>query len=231
MSAFTRATTGSTPGTLNGQARSAGVVTRGRRRPAVMVGGVVLVIFGALVAAWFVAAAGDRASVLRLARDVPYGAMLTAQDVTPVEVAVDPAVGTVPAQEADRVVGMVAGTDLVAGSLLAPGQVTPVGPPGPGEVLVPLALDAARMPAGGLRPGDRLLVVDTPPADADPPESSPRTFDVGVVRVGTADLNGLVVVDVVVAEGEGPAVAARAATGRFALLLQPADSSTAGERS
>ncbi|NMR21739.1 hypothetical protein HIR71_16250 [Cellulomonas fimi] len=77
-----------------------------------------LAIFGALLAAWFVAAAGDRASVLRLARDVPYGATLTAQDVTSVEVAVDPAVGTVPAQDANRVVGMVAGTDLVAGSLL-----------------------------------------------------------------------------------------------------------------
>jgi hypothetical protein len=204
------------------------VAPRGRRRPWVIVGGIVLAGIGALIVVTLVASAGDRTSVLRVARDVPYGATITAADVTRTEVAVDAAVGTVAADDLAGVVGRSAASNLVAGSLLAPGQLSPAGPLTTGDVLVPLALASGRIPAGGLETGDRLLIVDTPPADADPPATAPRTFEVTVARVGAPDLNGVSVVDVVAPEADGPAVAARAATGRFALVVQAPNATATG---
>lgn len=195
---------------------------RGRRRPGLLALAVALTAAGALAATWLVASAGDRTPVLVLARDVPAGAVVTQADVRVSDVAVDPGVATVPADQAASVVGMVAAGDLAAGSLLAPGQVTPTAPPGVGEVLIPLAVKATQLPAGGVAAGDDLLVVDTPPADADPATFTPTSLPVRVVRLGPPDPSGVSVLDVVTEEGNGPAVAVRSASGRFALVLLPA---------
>lgn len=221
-------TASTTQVTGNGQTRPAlrapiVVPPKGRRRPSLIVAGVALATLGALVAVWLVASAGQRTGVVVLARDVPYGAVLTAEDVRVAQVSLEPEVGSVAADAMETVVGQVAAVDLVAGAVLAPGQVTTAGPPGAGEVVVPLPLPPARVPARGLVPGDRLLVVDTPPEQAEPPTGEPASFEVIVAAVGPADLNGVVVVDVVAATGDGPALAARAATGRFALVVQPAE--------
>ena len=209
-------------GTTSGTPRAGTVITpKGRRRPGLIVAGVALSMLGALVAVWLVTSAGDRADVVMVARDVPYGATVSAADLAVTAVAVDPSVGTVPAGDAAALVGQVATADLTAGSLLAPGQVSAAGPPGDGEVLVPLPVGLERLPASGVGAGDRVLVVDTPTAAADPPTQDPSWFEVTVVRLGTPDLNGLAVLDVVVDEADGPALAARAATGRFALVVQP----------
>lgn len=195
------------------------VAPRGRRRPGLITAGVALAMLGALAAVWLVTSAGDRAEVVMVARDVPYGVALTSADLVLTSVAVDPGVAVVPAVDGADLVGQVAAADLTAGSLLAPGQVTTAAPPGPGEVLVPLPVSSERLPASGLRAGDRLLVVDTPGAAADPPSDPPSSFAVTVTRLGAPDLNGVSVIDVVAAEADGPALAARAATGRFALVL------------
>jgi len=197
------------------------VPPRGRRRPGLITAGVALTMLGALTAVWLVTSAGDRTGVVVVARDVPYGAAITADDLTVAQVSVDPVVKTIPADDAGSLVGMVAAADLMAGSLLAPDQLAVAGPPGPDEVIVPMAVGGERLPAGGLSAGDRLLIVDTPTADADPPSEPPRTFEVTVARVGLPDLNGVSVIDVIAADDDGPALAARAATGRFALVVQP----------
>ena len=214
-----------TPAATNGQAqalRAPVVLTpRGRRRPGLIVAGIALAMVGALTAVWLVASAGQRSGVVVMARDVAYGATLTAQDLTVADVSLDPSVAAIPSDDVGSLVGQVAAVGLVAGSVLAPSQVTEAGPPGPGEVVVPLSLNHTRIPAGGLLPGDRLLIVDTPPEQADPPSTDAAAFEVVVARVGIPDLNGVVVVDVVATDDDGPALAARAATGRFALVVQP----------
>ena len=194
---------------------------RARRRPVLLALGVALVAVGALAAAWLVSSSSARVAVLVAARDVPYGTVLTDRDVSTVEMGGTAGVAVIPAAERDQVVGMVASTTIVAGSLLAPAQLTAAAPPVPGEVLVGVPLKADRLPAGGLAPGDRVLIVDTPGADGDPPTGPPATLAATVVRVGPADLNGVSVLDVTVAAGDGPALAARAATGRIALVLLP----------
>ncbi|WP_258723623.1 SAF domain-containing protein [Cellulomonas sp. NS3] len=221
-------TTGTTPASTAANGRTTAplrapvlIPPRARRRPGLMVAGIVLAVVGALGAAWLVASASDRTAVVVLARDVPYGATLTEQDLTVGDVALDPTIESIPAEQLEGLVGQVAGATLVTGSVLAPAQVQPAGPPLAGEVLVPLPLDPARMPAGGLTAGDRLLVVDTPAAQAEPPKDTPVTLEASVARVGAPDLNGVVVVDLVAAAEDGPALAARAATGRFALVILP----------
>ena len=198
---------------------------RGRRRPGLLVAGLAMVALGALAGIWLVSASGHRVDVAMLARDVPYGAVLSAQDLSTTAVSVDTAVAVVPAREARTLVGQVATRDLTVGSLLARGDVSPTGVLGAGDVLVPLPLAAGRVPAGGLQAGQRLLVVDAPPAGADPAPSAPRTVAARVARVGQPDVNGTVVVDVVAAAADGPVLATRAATGRFAIVVLPAVSS------
>lgn len=210
---------------VTAELRPAAVIPpRGRRRPALVVAGLAMVALGALTAIWLVSASGHRVEVVMLARNVAYGDVLTADDLTTTAVAVDPAVLVVPADAAHEFVGETATANLTAGSLINRGEVTAAGVLGSGEVLVPLPLPADRMPAGGLSAGDRLLVVDAPPVGADPPPGAPSSFAARVVRVGRPDVNGTAVVDVVASAGDGPALTTRAATGRFAIIVLPAAS-------
>jgi SAF domain len=194
---------------------------RARRRPALFAVGAALMALGGLGAVWVVNAASDRAAVLVVARDVRFGAVLSEADLATADVSAEPSVATVAAADRDRMVGRVAGFDLPRGSLLSADSVVEAGPPGRDEVLVAVAVPPNRLPAGSLHPGDRVLVVDTPPVDADVPNQPPGTIPATVVRLGAPDVNGVVVVDVTVAPGDGPALAARSATGRIALVIQP----------
>ena len=195
---------------------------RGRRRPGLLVAGVAMVVLGALAAIWLVSASGHRVPVVMVARDVAYGTVVTREDLTTTSVAVDPSVAVVPAGQASSLVGQRATVALRAGALVTRADVTSAGVVGADQVLVPLPLAAGRVPASGLSAGDRLLVVDAPAAGADPAPGAPRSFAAQVVRVGSADVNGAVVVDVVASVGDGPALATRAATGRFVIVVLPA---------
>ena len=194
---------------------------KGRRRPGLLALGIALVAVGALAAVWLVNSASQRLPVVAVVRDVPYGSVLTDADLGTANVSVDSTVQTIPASANSSIVGRVAATDLIAGSLLVRGQVTTVAPPGTGQVLVPVAVPVSRMPAGGLQAGDHLLVVDTPNPDASPSGVPPPTIPATVVRLGATDVNGVTVVDVTVATGDGPALAALTASGRIALVVQP----------
>lgn len=198
------------------------VPPRGRRRPALVVAGMAMVALGALAVAWLVGSAGHRTDVVVMARDVPYGAALTADDLSTTAVSVDPVVAVVPANEASGLVGMVATTNLTRGSLLTQADLATGGLLGSDQVLVPLPLSVDRIPARGLSAGDRLLVVDAPPQGADPIEGAPATFEVRVAYVGSPDVNGTVVVDAIASAKDGPRLATRAATGRFAIVVEPA---------
>jgi hypothetical protein len=194
----------------------------GRRRPAFVVAGIAMAVIGALATVWLVSSVGHRVDVVVMARDVPYGSTVSSGDLTTTAVSVDAGVATVPAAAAGDLVGQVATTNLTRGSLLTRGEVSPTGVIADDEVLVPMPLTAERVPAGGLQAGERLQVVDAPAAGADPVDVAPRTFDAQVVRVGEPDINGLVVVDVAAKQADGAALATRAATGRFALVVLPA---------
>jgi hypothetical protein len=198
---------------------------RGRRRPWLLGLGALLATLGSLTVVWLVGAAGQRQEVLAVRADVAYGEVVTADDITIARVSVDPGIAVLPGADRDSVVGQVASTRLTQGMLLTDGMVEPAGEPGPGRVLVPIAVASERMPAGGLRAGDRILAVDS---EAAGPEAgmaaaaSPTAAT--VVRVGPADINGVTVIDVTTAAEAGPRLAVAAANGHVALVVEPTGS-------
>ena len=195
---------------------------RGRRRPWLLGLGAFLAAVGSLTVVWLVGAAGERQEVLAVRADVAYGEVVTADDITIARVSVDPGIAVLPGADRDSVVGQVATTRLAPGMLLTEGMVEPDGEPGPGRVLVPIAVPAERMPAGGLRAGDRILAVDSEAAGPDAGASvAAAPTAATVVRVGPADINGVTVVDVTTTAAAGPRLAVAAANGHVALIVEP----------
>jgi hypothetical protein len=189
-----------------------------RRSPMMLVVGVALTALGALVAWQVYGVASQRVPVLVMARDVPVGQQIQAQDLRTVALGVDAAVQSVDAAGKSALIGKRAAVDLKAGSLLAPAHVTETLVPGPGEVVVPVALKPSRLPARGIQPGDR--VVATTASTAEPGRGVPQDHPARVDRVGQPDVDGLVVVDLIVPAQAGTILARQAADGQIALILQ-----------
>jgi SAF domain len=196
----------------------------GRRRPTLLAAGIALVALGALTTAAVVGQVGDRRAVLAVSRAVPVGQRLAADDLTVAHVSVDPVVRPVPARDLAAVVGRVAAADLRAGSLLNGGDLTDALEPGPGEQLVPVVLGAGRLPARGLRTGDRVLVTAVPstPGEAEPVIGGYAPIPALVTGVAPAADDGTTTVDVVVGAAVGSRVAVLSAAGQAALVLLPA---------
>lgn len=101
---------------------------------------------------------GNRQPVLALARAVPVGHVLSAQDLRQVTVAVDPGVSVVEANQAASVVGKTMSTSLPAGSLLTPEAIAASLLPDQGQAIAALALKAGQFPPE-ISPGSHVLVV------------------------------------------------------------------------
>ena len=86
--------------------------------------------------------------------------------------------------------------------------------------LVGVSLPPALMPAAQLQSGDQVRIVATPGAQGDlATGTSPTSIGATVVGVRGAGDNGQIVVDVSVPYDQAAELAARAATGKIALVL------------
>jgi hypothetical protein len=83
---------------------------------------------------------------------------------------------------------------------------------------VTIALRPSQMPASGLNPGDRVLVISTPGTQA---AATPLIQQVPatVLAVAGPTQDGYMTVDVEIAAAEGAAVARQSSTGRIALVI------------
>ena len=189
-----------------------------RRRPLMVLAWVGLVVAGAALGAWVWMGATTSSEVVAVRAAVDRGSVISAADLMVVRVSVDPSVQVVPAAQLNGLVGQRAASDLTAGTLLSPSQVTADVMPGTGQSVVGIALSPGKLPAEPLRPGDQVRLVQTPPEQGDVPTSQ-VTVDAVVQSVTPAADGQMVVVDVVVPSSRAPEVAARAATGRVSLVL------------
>jgi hypothetical protein len=196
-----------------------------RRRPAVLALAVAMAGAGALISAALYQHADHQVPVVMVITDVPPGAVITARDVAATDAVLGAGVHVVPAAQLGQVAGEVAAVGLRAGTLLAPSDLTTAQPPGPGQQLVPVAMKPSALPASGLFPGDRVLVVATPGDQGQPggpagaqPLNAPVPAVVAAVNAVT-DQAGFDVVDLLVSATDGPAVAEQASTGQFALIV------------
>jgi hypothetical protein len=183
--------------------------------------GIAVTVAGALVAASLVLRAGDKTEVLGVARPVPYGQVIADQDLTVARVPADPALRPVAASAHGQVVGKRAAVDLRPGALLTADAVTSAVVPGSNQQLVPVALKSSQLPAGGLAPQTPVQFVTTPAQNGEVSDRLPSSIRATVIHVGERGQDGTSVVDVVVSASDGPALAARAASGRIALVVDP----------
>ena len=190
-----------------------------RRRPLLFALCAVLVAAGAVGAAFAFTSVDDTREVLVVNRDIARGETIGPADLSVVRVGVDPALAPISGSERSSVEGTRAAVDLWAGTLLSERQVTESLVPGEGESLVGISLTAAQMPSEPLYGGDSIRIVSTPGDQGEVTGQTPVTIPAIVVGVSRVEETGETVVDVSVPHEDSADLAARAATGRVALVL------------
>jgi hypothetical protein len=190
-----------------------------RRRPWVFALMAALVAAGALGTAFAFTSVNDTQEVLVVSQDIKRGETIEAGDLSVVRVSVDPALSPVAGSQKAELEGSRAAVDLWAGTLLTEEAVTDSLVPGEGESLVGISLTPAQMPSEPLYSGDSVRIVTTPGDQGEVSNEDPVTVEAVVVGVSRVQETGETVVDVAVPEGDAADLAARAATGRVALVL------------
>ena len=192
---------------------------RRRRRRWVLALCAALVAAGGLGTAFAFTSVNDTQEVLVVSNDIKRGETIEAGDLAVVWVSVDPALTPVPGSQKAELEGSRAAVDLWAGTLLTAQAVTDNLVPGEGESLVGISLNPAQMPSEPLYGGDVVRIVTTPGDQGEITDREPVTIEATVVGVNRVEETGETVVDVAVPEAEAAELAARAATGRVALVL------------
>ncbi|MDQ6615246.1 MAG: SAF domain-containing protein [Actinomycetota bacterium] len=192
---------------------------RPTRNVAGMLLGVVLVVFCAAGVAAFTASIGHRRSVLVVVRPVSAGSVIRDADLGEARLPPDPAVRTVGAGQRSHVVGRVAGVNLVAGTLVAEGELASGPRVDAAHAIVGVALKAGQFPTG-LGPLDAVTVVETsPPSSLGPVDAVVVVDNAEVISSAIAADAQTTVVSVLVPRTVAPAVAGAAARGQISLVL------------
>ncbi|WP_203231365.1 SAF domain-containing protein [Nocardioides caldifontis] len=195
-----------------------------RRRPALMAAAIAAICLGALLAAWAWTSTTNTQEVLAARNTIPRGSVITADDIERVRINADPALEPLAASEYDAVVGRRAALDIAAGGLLTAEATTLVVLPPEGQSIVGIALTPAQLPGLPLQSGDIVRVIVTPGLDGEAPSGNPAFTSAEVVGTRPDEATGTTVVDVLVPYSDATVLAARAATGRVALVLDAAAS-------
>lgn len=178
-----------------------------------------LVAAGGLGTAFAFTSVNDTQEVLVVSRDIERGETIEAGDLAVVRVSVDPALTPVAGSQKAELEGSRAAVDLWAGTLLTDQAVTDSLVPGEGDSLVGISLTPAQMPSEPLYSGDAVRIVTTPGDQGEVTDERPVTIEATVVGVSRVKETGETIVDVSVPEQRAADLAARAATGRVALVL------------
>ncbi|WP_395100694.1 SAF domain-containing protein [Streptomyces noursei] len=198
----------------------AGPVPRRRKRSMLVLGALVTLV-GVLGTSMLVRSAGDRVDVLAVAREVPAGQEITAEDLTTAALPNDPALTPVKASEKASVIGRRATAPLHRGELLTDAQFHGGKTLPAGQELVAVEVQRGAAPIDALASGDQVKIVATPGKDEQVSKKGPAPEEIAaqIVKVGTPNASGAVVVQVSVAGTDSSLLAARAATGRVAIVL------------
>ena len=189
-----------------------------RRRPVGALVSVATIVLGSVLGLWLWSTAGSTTEVLAVRTLVHRGEVIDRDDLMVVRVGVDPAVKTVPAAALDTVAGRRAALDLAAGGLLGPDDVAAMVLPGRGTSVVGIGLASGMLPAEPLAPGDAVRIVQTPGQQGEV-AGTPVTIPAQVVGVHADQAGDQTIVDVLVPADAAADLAARAATGKVALVL------------
>ena len=190
-----------------------------RRRPVLIAASVAAICLGALASMWAYQSTSDAHSVLAVRQTIERGDVITAEDLMTVNISVDPALKPLSADQANSVVGKHAALDMSAGGVVTQDQITEQALPAKGSSVVGIALTPGMLPANQMRVGDQVRVVVTPGQQGEMPTTDPDSIQAVVVGVAKDETTGNAIVNVQVPTNDGPMLAARAATGKVALVL------------
>jgi flagella basal body P-ring formation protein FlgA len=156
--------------------------------------------------------AGDRRSVLAVARPVEAGTVITDDDLAVAEVASDPALSPIPLAAKSTVVGATAAVDLEPGNLVVQSSLGQAAGVGEGEALVGIEVPASAAPISELSTGDKVQILEV----AGSVLAEGRILAVGAV---TSVSGGARQVSVVVPAERAPRVATASAAQQVALVV------------
>ena len=196
--------------------------TRARRRPALVALGLALVALSVLASVYLVSMLGQTYPVLAVTADIPRGTQIEPSDLAPVDLPLGTTLlEPVPADQLEQMTTMIAAVDLRPGQLLTLNSLVEEIEPAAGQSVVGIALAPNQMPGTrALVAGDSVRIVETPATGGEPPTTAP--FSIAAVVIGTEPSpigDGSVVVDVEVTSANAAPLAARAATGRVAIVI------------
>ncbi|MGH2909706.1 MAG: SAF domain-containing protein [Solirubrobacteraceae bacterium] len=194
-----------------------------RRRPALVVVAVVVTALGCLLGAWAWSATNNTEEVLAARHTIHRGEVIAAGDIQTIRISADPALTPLPATAYADVVGHRAALDISAGGLLTTGSTSEAPTPPKGQSVVGISLTPAQVPALPMHGGDAVRIIVTPGDNGDAPASTPQFTSAEVVDTSLDETTGNTVVNVLIPYADAGVLAARAATGHVALVLDSED--------
>ncbi len=214
------------PRRANGPAKSGGkkpgpVQSRVRRRPrpSIIAVSVALIIAGGLSASDVYTTTNRTTTVFSAAAPIALGAIITSGDLTSVEIPDSQQIPAFATTAADNVIGKTATVDIPDGTLISPKNIADQAGLPANESIVGVSLTPAQLPSFPMSSGDPVRIVETPVTQGDPPATTPKAISATVAAVTKDNVSGNTVVSVQVASRDAADLAARAATGRVALIL------------
>ncbi len=131
------------------------------RRPALAIASVAVVIASVAIFVEVYSGATRETAVVTVVRPVMQGQQITSADLGESSIATSGIVSSVPAGQADQVIGRVATASLAPGTLLTMADVSSGPTISAGDAVVGVALKDGQLPATGVVPGDRVMVIQT----------------------------------------------------------------------
>jgi SAF domain len=196
-----------------------------RLRPMMLVVAALLVGLGVLISVAAYQRLNRQVQVLVVQRDVALGSVVTSADLGAASIT-ESGVSDIPARQRNQVIGLVAGSALHPGTLLAAADLATSLPPARGVVLVGVSLRPSALLASGLEPGDHVTLVATPGVIGENSAAATTNFSMtspvaGIIQAvnATPNQDGDVVVDVLVPAGAGVGVVQEDSTGQIGLVI------------
>ena len=172
---------------LPGRQRRAGVPVEVRppvggrnRRTLIAIASLVVICLSVAAFADLYASAGHKTAAVVVEQALVQGQPITGAQLGQADVSVSAGVSYIPVSEASQILGKRAASAVPVGSLLTTADLTATPAMAPGSAIVGVALKAGQLPAEGLVPGDRVMIVQTaipgsPLSAPVTPASSPPT--------------------------------------------------------
>ncbi|HKD97709.1 MAG TPA: flagellar biosynthesis protein FlgA [Micromonosporaceae bacterium] len=180
-----------------------------------------LLALGAALSGIALVSATRTGSYLAVAREVPIGQVITADDLMTVELSGGAGLDVIPADQENAVLGKHAATTLKPRALLVGADLTDNSPLRPDQAQIGLGVRASALPSPDLAAGDQLWLVPLSPMAAG---AGPKQYPATVIAIGRPGPDGTVMLSVAVDAGAATDILHLNANGGLALYLtKPAD--------